>query len=210
LNNSYKGIFFILIATFSFAIMNSLAKYLTDFNAFQIVFFRTAGTFIFMFPYMLVKKVSILGTHRKFLFLRAIIGFLSLSSFFMAVQRMPLGSAVSIRYVGPLLGVFLSFIFLKERVKLLQWVSFVIAIVGVFILKGFDFRIDSIGFALVLFSAITVGGVFTLVRYLATREHFLTIINYFMVVSMVLSLVTIKYWTIPIGIDWLYILSMGF
>ena len=189
--------------------MNTLAKYLTNFNPFEIAFFRAFGSFVFLFPYMVYMKIPILGTHRKILVLRSVIGFSSLVAFFTAVQMMPLGSAVSIRYIGPLIGVILAYFFLKEKVKLLQWVSFIIAIIGVFTLKGFDFRIDQTGFLIVLFSAVTVGGVIMMVRYLATREHHLTIVNYFMSITVILSLFTISYWRMPIGLEWVYFAAMG-
>ncbi len=189
--------------------MNTLAKYLSDFNPFQIAFFRAFGSFIFLFPYMVYKKIPLLGTHRKILVLRSVIGFSSLVAFFSAVQMMPLGSAVSIRYIGPLIGVILSYIFLKEKVKSLQWISFMIAIIGVFTLKGFDFRISQVGFLIILFSAITVGGVFMLVRYLATHEHPLTIVNYFMSITIILSLFTFSHWKMPTGIEWIYFTTMG-
>lgn len=207
--NNVKAISFILIATFAFACMNALAKELSDFPVLQVVFFRSFGTFIFIFPYMLVKKVPLLGTHRKMLALRAIIGTISLAAFFMAVQLMPLGSAVSIRYIGPLISVILAIIFLKEKVMPIQWLGFLIAIIGVFVLKGFDVRISTLGFIMILISAITVGAVFTLVRYLATREHHLTIINYFMVTSILIGLTSVAYWIMPMGIQWYFIIGMG-
>ncbi len=127
----------------------------------------------------------------------------------MSVQMMPLGSAVSIRYVGPIISVILAIYFLQEKVKSIQWLGFLIAIVGVFVLKGFDLRISTLGFVLVLISAITVGAVFTMVRYLATREHPLTIINYFMVTAIVMGLSSISYWVMPEGNHWYYIAGMG-
>ena len=54
-----KGIFFILIATFAFAIMNATAKELSNFHPMQVVFFRAIGTFIFIFPTMLIRKIPI-------------------------------------------------------------------------------------------------------------------------------------------------------
>ena len=208
-SENFKAIAFILIATFCFAWMNTIAKQLTAYHPLQLVFFRAFGTFVFVFPYMLYKGISLFGTHRKILFLRAFIGSISLATFFMAVQRMPLGSAVSIRYIGPIISVVLAMYFLKEKVKPLQWLGFLISIVGVFVLKGFDLRISMSGFILVLISAVTVGAVFTMVRYLATREHHLTIINYFMVTSMLIGISSIYYWTIPKGFDWFYFAAMG-
>jgi len=186
-----------------------IAKQLMDFHPLQVVFFRTLGTFVFLFPYMLITRTPILGKHRKMLLLRAVVGCISLTTFFMAVQRMPLGSAVSIRYVGPIISVILAMIFLKEKVKNIQWLGFLISIIGVFVLKGFDLRIDSTGFILVLISAFTVGAVFTLVRYLATRENPLTIINYFMVTSILISFISIQHWKMPEGNDWWLIIGIG-
>ena len=143
-----KGIVFILIATFAFAIMNAMAKELSDFDPMQVVFFRAFGTFAFIFPTMLLRKIPIIGHNPKYLFLRGLVGVISLSTFFMALQKVPLGSAISIRYLGPIFGVVLAAYFLKEKVKSLQWLSFFIAFSGVIVLKGFDIRIDILSFVL--------------------------------------------------------------
>ncbi len=204
-----KGIVYILIATLSFAVMNLLVKDISNLPALQVVFFRAFGSFIFMFPYMLYKKVSIIGHQPKFLLLRAVVGVISLATFFLAIQRIPLGSAISIRYLGPIFGAGLAAYFLKEKINKGQWISFAIAFTGVIILKGFDLRIDFISFGLAMISAIFVGMVFVLVRYLGAREHYLTIINYFMVISMLVGLCSFPWWQMPIGMEWLSLLSIG-
>ena len=189
--------------------MNLLARYLSDLHPLQVVFFRALETFVFIFPYMLYKRVPIIGKNRLWLTMRGLIGFISLATFFIVVQRIPLGSAISIRYIGPAFSVFLAVLFLKERVKIWQWVSLGIAVTGVFILKGVDLRIDHLSFALALISAVLVGGVFTIVRYLGPKEHTLTIINYFMVFSIVGSLFFIGSWRMPVGQEWLWVASIG-
>jgi drug/metabolite transporter (DMT)-like permease len=204
-----KGIPYILIATLSFAIMNALAKDLAALHPLQVVFFRALGTFVFIFPYMLHQRIAIIGSHPKLLLARAVIGLISLSTFFIAIQRIPLASAVSIRYVGPIFGAILSYFFLKEKVSLLQWISFVIAFSGVVFIKGFDIRIDILSLILVLTSALFLGVVFVLIRYLATREHYLTIINYFMVVSMLAGLCFVSQWRMPAPTEWYAVLSIG-
>lgn len=204
-----KGIVFILIATFAFAIMNAMAKELSEFDPMQVVFFRAFGTFAFIFPTMLLHKIPIIGNNPKYLFLRGLVGVISLSTFFMALQKVPLGSAISIRYLGPIFGVVMAAFFLKEKVKNLQWLSFIIAFSGVIVLKGFDIRIDRLSFVLLLISALFVGMVFVLVRYLSSKEHYLTIINYFMVVSILFSLLFINSWRMPIGNEWYPVLGIG-
>ncbi len=204
-----RGIALILLATFAFAIMNALAKELSTFHPLQVVFFRAFGTFVFIFPYMLYRKVSIVGKHPKMLALRAIVGVVSLATFFMAVQRIPLGSAISIRYLGPIFGAMLAAYFLKEKITLWQWLSFAVGFSGVIVLKGFDLRIDYYSLGLLIISAIFVGMVFVLIRYLSTREHYLTIINYFMVVSISVSLCFMANWRMPVGIEWWSVIGIG-
>ena len=189
--------------------MNALAKELSSFHFMQVVFFRALGTFVFIFPYMLYKKASILGNNPKILLLRGLVGVISLSTFFMAIQRIPLGSAVSIRYLGPIFGALFATYLLKEKVNFWQWISFAIAFFGVIVLKGFDIRIDYLSLFLLLISAVTVGMVFVLIRYLGTRENYLTIINYFMLVSLLVSALFFQYWRMPIGNEWILISSVG-
>jgi len=204
-----QGIRYILIATFAFALMNAMAKDLSNFHPLQVVFFRAFGTWIFIFPYMLYKRISIKGTHVKPLLARGLVGVFSLVCFFIAVQRIPLGSAISIRYLGPIFGAILAYHYLKEKINLIQWLSFAIAFSGVLILKGFDLRIDYISLILLLISALFVGGVFVLIRYLSNREHFLTIINYFMMCSLLLSVGFINSWRMPIGQEWIAVYGIG-
>ncbi|WP_238524701.1 DMT family transporter [Croceibacter atlanticus] len=204
-----KGIIYMAIAAFAFAWMNLLAKYLNDFHPLQVVFFRAFGTFIFIFPYMLSKKISIIGNNVFWLTLRGVLSFVSLSLFFVVIQRIPLGSAVALRYTAPVFSVFLAALFLKERVKVWQWFALGLALSGAFIMKGLDFRIDTVSFALIIGSAILVGAVFAIVRYLGSKEHFLTIINYFMVCSIIGSLFFINQWRMPIGQEWWFVCSIG-
>jgi len=197
------------IAAFAFAWMNLLAKYLDDFHPLQVVFFRAMGTFIFIFPYMLYKRISIRGTHVFWLSLRGIFSFASLALFFLVIQRIPLGSAVALRYTAPIFSVILAYFFLKEKVKLWQWIALLTSLAGAFLMKGVDFRIDTLSFVLILFSSILVGGVFTIVRYLGSREHYLTIINYFMVFSILGSLFFISHFRMPTGQEWYWVCGIG-
>jgi len=197
------------IAAFAFTWMNLLAKYLEDFHPLQVVFFRTVGTFVFIFPYMLAKGIPVIGKHVFWLSFRGVLSFASLALYFVAIQRIPLGSAVALRYTAPVFSAVFALIFLKEKVKPWQWFALVISVVGAFLLKGLDMRIDTLSFIIILLSSILVGGVFTLVRYLGSREHFLTIINYFMVFSMAGSLFFINHWRMPIGHEWYYVSGIG-
>jgi len=66
---------------------------------------------------MIFKKVSIIGNNPIFLIARAVTGVISLSTFFMAIQRMPLGSSISIRYLGSMFRAVMAYQFLKEKIN---------------------------------------------------------------------------------------------
>jgi drug/metabolite transporter (DMT)-like permease len=204
-----QGIRYILFATLAFAVMNVMAKNLSDLHPMQVVFFRALGTWIFIFPYMIYHKISVKGSHIKPLIARGIVGVLSLACFFIAVQRIPLGSAISIRYLGPIFGAGLAYYYLKEKINWMQWLSFAVAFSGVIVLKGFDIRIDFLSLSLLIVSAILVGGVFVLLRYLGDKEHHLTIINYFMMCALLLSLCFVQYWRMPLTNEWLDVCGIG-
>ena len=70
-------------------------------------------------------------------------------------------------------------------------------------------RIDLISFIAIMISAITVGMVFVLVRYLSIRENFLTIINYFMICSIILSLFFVQEWRMPLSHEWGSVIGIG-
>jgi len=198
-----------LIAAFAFSWMNLLAKYLTDFHPLQVVFFRATGTFVFIFPYMLIKRIPVLGKNVFWLCLRGLLSFISLALFFVVIQRIPLGSAVALRYTAPIFSVVFAYFLLKEKVKIWQWIALLISIIGAFVMKGLDLRIDKLSFILILGSSVLVGAVFTIIRYLGSREHFLTIINYFMVFSILGSFFFVQSWRMPVGREWLWVCSIG-
>ncbi len=193
-----------------FAVMNAVVKSVEEYNTFQVVFFRALGSVVFGMSYLLKNKINILGTHRKLLVLRGIVGVTSLIFFFMSLKLLPLGTAVSLRYLAPIFAAIFAVWLLKERIKPIQWFYFLIAFAGVVMLKGFDANVSLLGLVYVLISAVSVGMVFVLIRKIGTSEHPLVIINYFMVISLLVGGVfMIPFWKTPVGADWYYLLSLG-
>lgn len=207
---SSKAIFYMILSVVAFSLMNTVVKYLNDFGAYQIVFFRSIGTLFFTIPLLLKYKIPILGNHKKWLVLRGVAGVISLTCFFQSLNYLALGTAVSLRYTSPIFAAILAFVFLKEKIKPIQWILFLIAFTGVLIIKGFGVDVNSIGIILVLFSAIFLGLIFVLIRKIGDSEHPLVIINYFMVMAFVFGgMMSINQWKHPNLIEWLLLLSLG-
>jgi len=205
-----QAILFMLLSAALFSVMNAVAKYLGDYDTFQIVFFRAIGSVVLGMAYLLKNKIDILGTHRKLLVLRGLVGVTSLVFFFMSLKLLPFGTAVSLRYLAPIFAGIFAVWLLKERIKPIQWFYFLIAFAGVVMLKGFDSKVSFLGLIYVLISAVSVGMVFVLIRKIGTREHPMVIINYFMVISMLVGGVfMIPFWKTPVGSDWYFFISLG-
>ncbi|MGY3794712.1 DMT family transporter [uncultured Aquimarina sp.] len=206
-----KAIYFMILSTISFTVMNLLVKYLEGFSAYQLVFFRSIGTLFFTMPFLLHHKIPILGNQKKWLILRGLAGVTSMGLFFMSVEYLKIGSAVSLRYLSPIFATLLAVLFLKEKVKHIQWLFFLIAFSGVLIIKGFDTEINSFGLLLIVLSALFSGFVYVLINKIGLRDHPVVIVNYFMWISTVLGgILSIFQWTkTPQGAEWALLLSLG-
>ncbi|MGY5355184.1 DMT family transporter [Wenyingzhuangia sp. IMCC45467] len=207
---SSRAILYMILSVVAFSLMNTVVKYLNDFNAYQIVFFRSIGTLCFTIPLIIKRKIPILGTHKKWLLLRGAAGVISLTCFFQSLNYLALGTAVSLRYTSPIFAAIFAYAFLKEKIKPVQWILFLIAFSGVLIIKGFGVDVSSTGIILVLLSAIFLGIIFVLIRKIGDSENSLVIINYFMVMAFVFGgVMSINHWKNPDLIEWLLLLSLG-
>lgn len=199
-----------IFSVIAFAIMNAIVKYLNAFSVYQIVFFRAIGTLVFTVPIILKYKIPILGTNKKLLIFRGVLGVISLTCFFQTLNYLPVGTAVSLRYTSPIFAVIFAAIFLKEKIKPVQWVLFGIAFLGVLIIKGFGVDIHLIGLFFALFSAVSLGLIFVVIRKIGDTENPFVIINYFMVLALVFGgVMSINNWKTPNATELILLLSLG-
>ena len=205
-----KAIQYMIISAIGFAFLNAIVKYLGDFNAYQIVFFRSIGTLFFTIPLLLKNKISFYGNKKTLLLLRGVLGVTSMSLFFMSMKYLPMGSAVSLRYISPIFAAVFALFILKEKIKHIQWLFFLIAFSGVLVLKGFDTQISTTGLILILASSFFSGLVFIIIRKIGSDDHPIVIVNYFMVIALIAGgILCIPYWKTPVGWEWALLLSLG-
>lgn len=208
--NKYTTIYYMIFSVIAFAIMNTVVKYLSGYSVYQIVFFRSIGTLLFTIPLIIKLKIPILGKHKNLLFLRGVIGVISLTCFFESLNYLAVGTAASLRFTSPIFAAIFALLFLKEKIKPIQWLLFLVAFVGVLIIKGFGVDVHTIGILLAITSAIFLGLIFVVIRKLGNREHPLVIINYFMVMAFVFGgIMSIKNWKQPNMSEWFLLLSLG-
>ena len=199
-----------LISTLAFACMNSTVKYLSDVSTYQIVFFRSLGSLFFTFGFLLKNGIPIIGKNNKLLICRAIVGATSMLFFFMSVKYLSIGTAVSLRYVAPIFASVFAVFLLKEKIKSLQWLFFLISLLGVFVLKGFDDQLNTIGLILVMLASLLSGLVYVIINKIGKSEHPIVIVNYFMVFATLLGgVLSINNWITPARNEWLFLMLLG-
>lgn len=200
------------ISAFAFACMNAAVKYLVDMSAYEIVFFRSIGTLFLTYGYLYKKKIPALGNNKKSLTLRSFVGVISMTLFFMSTKYIPIGTAVSLRYLAPIFAAIFSIFLLKEKIKHWQWLFFFIAFLGVLVLKGLDTQMNNYGLFLAVASAVFSGLVFITVSKIGKSEHPVVVVHYFMLISTIAGgVLSIGNWTNPHGLwEWFLLCSLGF
>jgi len=130
--------------------------------------------------------------------------------FFMSIKYLPVGTAVSLRYLAPIFAATFAVIFLKEKIEPLRWLFFVMAFMGVLILKGLDSHVDTQGLVYVLIASVFSGLVYVLISKIGQGDHPVVIVNYFMVIATIVGgVLSIGNWANPKGVEWALLLSLG-
>lgn len=205
------GIQSMLIATIFFTVMQSFVKQLDGLHTFEITFFRSAITSICCFIYLGFYRLPIIGKNQKILVLRAILGIISMTSFFFTLQWMPFGAAVSLKYLSPVFAAIVALFLLKEKIKRIQWLFLIMALLGVLLLKGFDTRINLEGLTIGILGAVAGGLIYPLIRKIGKSEHPMIIINYFMfIATLVMGGLMVPFWRTPVTLEWLLLIGIGF
>lgn len=198
------------ISTMCLSGMNSFVKYLGHFHAYELVFFRALGSLFFTMAYLLQQRVPILGNSRKLLFLRGVVGLVSMGLFFMSLNYLPMGTAVSLRYMAPIFAAIFAVFLLGEKIRSLQWLFFLMSFAGVFVLKGLDVQINTFGLLLVMGASVSSGMVYILISKIGQTDHPVVVVNYFMAIATIVGgLLAIPYWKQPVGVEWLLLGSLG-
>jgi len=199
-----------LLSTTAFAFMNALVKFLIHFPTFELVFFRSLGTLILTYFLMQSRGVSLRPNRPFLLLLRGFVGVTSMSLFFLGIHYIPIGSAVTVRYIAPLFGGVLAVIFLKEKIYPLQWVFYLFAFAGVVLIKGFDTSISLFGVAIVVGAAFFSAIVYIIISKIGHQDHPLRVVFFFMgIATMVGGIGSAQNFLLPNTLDLTLLLLLG-
>ena len=182
-----KGIMFIILSAFGFAIMSAFIKLSGDLPSFQKTFFRNLVSCIIAFLLILKHKESFFGKkeNQKILILRSIFGTLGIILNYYAIDKLVLSDANMLNKLSPFFVIIFCAIFLKEKIKPNQAIAVGVAFIGaLFIIKP-SFNFDMIPSTAGIMGAIFAAAAYTCLRVLGSKEKFYTVVFYFSLFSTI-------------------------
>lgn len=148
ISETSKGVFFIILSAFFFALMAAFVRLAGDIYFIQKTFFRNSVAFLIALASLVKdarkngwRSLSIPKGALTFLFLRSIAGSVGIFGNFYAVDHLVLSDAAILNKMSPFATILFSFMLLKEKIKPVPLIAVVCAFLGsLFVIKPtFDF-----------------------------------------------------------------------
>jgi drug/metabolite transporter (DMT)-like permease len=204
------GTLWMIASAASFSVMALAAKMLPEIPAFEKVFFRSLISVVMTIYALRAAGISLYANRKWMLLLRSIFGFGGLVCYFEAIDRLPLGTSVTIYNTTPIFAAIIGIAVLKEHHGPKRIASILLAIVGIAFIKGFSADAPSDGVIFGLLTAFFSSIAYSLVRILGKTENPLIIVLAFPLVSIPLSIALgVTDFRMPSGIEWWWLLALG-
>lgn len=164
-----KGILYITLSAFCFALMNFFVRLSGDLPSIQKSFFRNFIAMIIAFI-ILYKEGTGCKTKKKnlkFLIIRSVCGTLGILCNYYAIDHLVLADASMLNKLSPFFAIIFSYIFLKEKVHWFEGLSVLIAFIGgLFIIKPTMANAALLPSIIGMFGGMAAGAAYTAVRHL--------------------------------------------
>jgi drug/metabolite transporter (DMT)-like permease len=224
--NMNLGVKYMLIASFTFALMGAFAKLASEqISSLEVVFFRNLFG-VLIISYTIYKSgIRSKGGKPWLLLFRGTMGFLALLTYFYNIAHISLGDAVTYSKTAPIFTALFAWLFLSEKIDKSAWIALFLGFLGiVFIAEpsgsgGFS-KYDLLG----IFSGVGAALAYTSIRELRNYYDTNVIVLSFVLVGTIGPLILFgiaEFYTIdeldfmlstfvlPSGIVWLYVVGLG-
>jgi drug/metabolite transporter (DMT)-like permease len=208
-----RGVTFILLAEFCFAVATVFAKYITrssDIPAIEITFFRFLIGFFVSFFYIRKHGDSFKPAQWRLVLYRAVFSFTALILFFYSVQYTSVTNANMLNMTYPVFVFIIAPLFWKQKIRWFSVLFLLLTITGIYLVIRPDFSHINIGDIWGLLSGIVAA--FAVITLSIAREHDSTaiIVFYLMVFGFILNgIMMIPSFIMPHGIQFIHLLASG-
>ena len=190
LSNRSKGIIYIILSAFGFAMMSAFVKHAGDLTSFHKAFFRNIIAAFVAFILVIKNKDSFVGKkeNQKLLIPRTFFGTLGIIFNYYAIDNLVLSDANMLNKLSPFFVIVFSALFLKEKIKPQQIIAMIVAFIGMLFVVRPQFSLDVIPSLIGVLGGISAAAAYTCVRALGGKEKANTIVFYFSFFSSVILL----------------------
>lgn len=212
-NDKTKGIIYIIVSAFFFALMGLFVKLSGDLPTIQKSFFRNAVAMIFAFVVITKNHQWELpkGKNISYLLIRAVAGTVGILCNFYAVSRINLADASMLNKLSPFFAVVFSIFILKEKANWKQFLAVTLAFIGALFVMKPTFSFDGLPSFMGFVGGLMAGLAYTYVRKL-TQNGFKgsLVVFYFSMFSCVVTLPWLILDFTPMSSSqWLYLILAG-
>ena len=207
-----RGIVWLSIGAFLFSVTDVIVKQLgKKFDPTELALFRYGIGMIILAPVFIKMGVAELKTQRIGLHIvRMSLAMAAQLGIFITVINMPLADATAIYFSKPLFTTVVAVIFISEVVSGRRWMATIVGFIGVVIMiqPGAN-TINPIALIAVA-SALAFATANVLIRVLARTEPPNRILFYYHIGGIIVFTgPAIWFWTMPVGIEWVLLISIA-
>ncbi len=210
--NNLRGILWMLLATLCLAGMHTTIHHVaTNVHPFIITFFRLLFGLIAVVPFFVRQGLAPLRTKRLgMLTLRGVLNVGAMLCYFTALSLAPIADVTALSFTAPLFATLLAMAFFGERVGWRRWAAIAVGFAGTLIVLRPGFAEITLGYGLVLLSAVFWGSCVIVVKSLGRTESAVTITTYMSLVMAPLALIPASFvWVTPGLTDFLWLAFLG-
>ena len=184
-------------AFFTFAVMNVMAKLLSEtHHVVEIAFYRNLVAVIpfLIFIYAMGRRdILVIKSSPKGIIARSILGTVSLAVTFATFANLPFADATAFLFTASLIVPVFGYFFLEERVGPYRWGAILIGFMGVLVMVKPTGDINTFGVSLALSAALMHATLQTIVRALGKTESPQTVTFYFMFIGTFVCLIPMPF-----------------
>ena len=183
----------------------------SDLNPFEVVFFRNLFGLLVFVPWFLRRSVALHRPRRiKLYLIRAVIGIVTMTSWFHAVTLMPLAEATALSFSTPLFATVVAVVMLHEIVRARRWTAILVGFIGAMAILRPGSGVFEAPALLVLGSAASLSVSIALIKLLARTESAEAIVTYHTVMLLPVSLIPALFvWQWPTVEQLLWLVALG-
>lgn len=214
-NKKYKGIVCIVLSALCFALMNMFVRLSGDIPTIQKCFFRNFIAMVFALAILLKSHDKLIWKkgNLKYLVLRATFGTIGMLCNFYAVDHLVLSDASMLNKMSPFFAIVFSYLILKERATITQWLIVLGAFLGsLLIIKPTFSNMELLPSIIGLCGGLGAGIAYTMVRILGQKgENKSYIVFFFSAFSCILTLpISLLNYCPMSAKQWIFLLLAGF